>query len=66
MSEASWREQICREESKGGDVSQIGGVVLRLGGEVAEGCAGIDGGGEGEEGGQRNRGDGGGYALQMY
>lgn len=54
MSETSRREQVCREEGEGGDVAQVGGVVLRLGGKIAEGCAGVDGGGECEEGGERD------------
>jgi hypothetical protein len=40
-------------------VAQVRGVVLRFGGEVAEGCAGVDGGGEREEGRERDGGDGG-------
>jgi hypothetical protein len=44
-------------------VAQVGGVVLRLGGEVGVGCAGVYGGREGEEGGESDGGKGGGYAL---
>jgi hypothetical protein len=40
-------------------VAQVCGVVLRFGGKIAEGCAGVDGGGEREEGRERDGGDGG-------
>jgi len=50
MAESPRRHEICGEESEGGDVPQVGGVVLRFGGEVCEGCAGVDCRGEGEEG----------------
>jgi hypothetical protein len=46
-------------------VAQVCGVVLRLGGEVVEGCACVDGSREGEEGGERNGRDGGGDALEL-
>jgi hypothetical protein len=36
---------------------------LGFGGEVGECCAGVDGGGEREEGGERDGRDGGGYSL---
>ena len=44
-------------------MAQVGGVVLGLGREVGVGCAGVYGGGEGEEGGEGDGGEGRGYAL---
>lgn len=56
MAEAARREQVSREEGEGGDVAEVGGEVRGFGGQVGQGCAGVDGGGEGEE---RREGDGG-------
>jgi len=44
-------------------VAQVGSVVLGFGGEVGVSCAGVYGGREGEEGGESDGGEGGGYAL---
>jgi hypothetical protein len=44
-------------------VAQVCGVVLGLGREVGVGCAGVYGGGEGEERGEGDGGEGRGYAL---
>lgn len=45
MPKAARREEVCGEEGEGGDVTQVGGERGGLGGEVGEGCAGVDGGG---------------------
>lgn len=58
VAQAARGEQVGAEEREGGDVPQVGGVVGCFGGDICVGCACVYGGGEGEEGGEGERGEG--------